>query len=80
MVENIYVLNVKMEENTKNTKQDILEALQDEEERLMGFRIEIKGNSGNCSINQGEKELICNQIVDVLKNRGIHDFEIGMDC
>tara|TARA_Y100000310_G_scaffold335669_1_gene418273 strand:+ start:189 stop:425 length:237 start_codon:yes stop_codon:yes gene_type:complete len=50
------------------------------EERLMGFRIEVIGNSGNCSINKEEEEFIVNEITKLLQNRSIDDFDIKMEC
>ena len=67
--------------NIKETKEKILDALEDkDEERLMGFRIEIVGNSGNCSISQTEEFLIQDEIEKVLRSKGIDDFEIKMFC
>jgi len=66
--------------NIKETKKEILDALSDGEKWLMGFKIEIVGNSGNCSINKTEEELIKSKIAEVLQERGIDDFQILMEC
>jgi hypothetical protein len=50
------------------------------ETRTFGFEIIISGNSGNCSINRDEEELIKEEIAKVLQNRAIDDFHIIMRC
>jgi len=60
--------------NIKEIKEKIIESLEDK--RLMPFEIIVKGDSGNCSINKDEEDIIKNGIAKILQNINIDYFDI----
>ena len=69
-------------EMNKQKKEQMCDRIADEVDCYgnFGFKFIIEGNSGNCTINAVEEELIIQEIENIFKRRAITSIKVTAHC